>query len=400
MIIGTPKEIKNHEYRVGMTPAGVRELTGLGHQVLIETGAGLGVGFSDNEYLGAGALIVDVEQLFADAELIVKVKEPQPEECRRLKPSQTLFTFLHLAADQTQTELLLASGASCIAYETVTDNHGGLPLLAPMSEVAGRLSIQAGAHHLEKALGGSGVLLGGVPGVAPAKVLVIGGGVVGNAAALMAIGLGAEVTIVDRSLPRLKQLDEFYRGRVKTIFSTEESIEALASEADLVIGAVLIPGAAAPKLLTKDMVGKMKKGSVVVDVAIDQGGCFETSLPTSHQSPTFEVDGVIHYCVTNMPGAVARTSTVALTNATLSFVIELAQKGCVDAMRENEHLLKGLNIHSGQVTCAEVARSLDYEVVERRDALNFKDMKADVQVQLSVPWERESYIGGINANKA
>ncbi len=363
-IIGIPKEIKNHEHRVGMTPDGVRELILHGHQVMVERGCGRGAGFNDDDYHKAGADIVDVSAVFEHANLIVKVKEPQPEECRLLNPDQTLFTYLHLAADATQAKLLMQSGACCIAYETVTDQNNGLPLLAPMSEVAGRMSVQEGAHYLENGQGGSGVLLAGVPGVQPGKVLVIGGGVVGNSAARMAVGLGAEVTIVDRSLPRLRWLDELYVGRVKTIYSTTSAIETLASESDLVIGAVLIPGATAPKLLSRDTLKKMRPGSVVVDVAIDQGGCFETSKPTTHAVPTFVEEGVIHYCVTNMPGAVARTSTMALTTATLPHILALADKGSWQAMRDDKHLMRGLNVCNGFITNQSVANSLKLDFSE------------------------------------
>lgn len=365
MLIGVPKEIKNHEYRIGLTPASVRELVGRGHQVMVETQGGAEIGFDDEAYTAAGASIVATpEEIFAKAEMIVKVKEPQPHECRQLREGQLLFTYLHLAADSLQAKLLAESGATCIAYETVTDHLGTLPLLAPMSEVAGRLSVQAGAYHLQKAQGGMGSLLGGVPGVAPAKVVVIGGGVVGTQAATMAVGLGADVTILDRSLPRLRQLDTEFAGRVKCVYSSSEAIEQLALEADLVIGAVLIPGAAAPKLLTRDHISRMKKGAVVVDVAIDQGGCFETSKATTHQEPTYVVDDVIHYCVANMPGAVARTSTMALNNATLPFALALADLGAEDAMKANPHLMAGLNIYKGQVTCEAVAEALSTEFVE------------------------------------
>ncbi len=369
MLIGVPKEIKNHEYRVGLSPDSVQELTHRGHQVIIETNAGAGIDFSNEEYIAAGAAIVDsAAEVFARAEMVIKVKEPQAQECAMLREGQVLYTYLHLAPDPQQTELLLKSGATCIAYETVTDNHGGLPLLAPMSEVAGRMSIQAGAHHLEKAAGGRGVLLGGVPGVAPAKVLIIGGGVVGVNAATMAIGMGAEVTLVDRSLPRLRQLDTEFNGRVKCVYSTVSAIEEYALEADLVIGAVLIPGAAAPKLLTRSMVSRMKKGSVIVDVAIDQGGCFETSKATTHQDPTYVIDGVLHYCVANMPGGVARTATMALNNATLPFALALAADP-KRALLNDKHLLNGLNVHKGRVTCQAVADALGYEYVEASQAL-------------------------------
>jgi len=359
MLVGVPKEIKNHEYRVGLTPAAVKEFVSQGHAVLVETLAGDAIGFTDDMYVEAGASIaLTAAQVFADAEMIVKVKEPQPNECKMLRKGQTLYTYLHLAPDPTQTELLVESGATCIAYETVTDDRGGLPLLAPMSEVAGRMSVQAGAHYLEKAHGGSGTLLGGVPGVAPGKVLVIGGGVVGTNAAKMALGLGADVTILDRSLPRLRQLDDIFNGQVKTVYSTVDAIEHYSSKADLVVGAVLIPGAAAPKLLNRDQIKAMKPGSVLVDVAIDQGGCFETSKATTHQDPVYVIDDVVHYCVANMPGGVARTSTMALNNATLPFGLALANKGPAKAMLEDQHLLNGLNVHEGKVTYKAVVDAL------------------------------------------
>ncbi len=365
MLIGVPKEIKNHEYRIGLTPASARELVGRGHQVMIETQGGAEIGFEDQAYVDAGASIVaTAEEIFAKADMIVKVKEPQPHECRQLRAGQILFTYLHLAADSLQAQLLTESGATCIAYETVTDARGALPLLAPMSEVAGRLSVQAGAYHLQKAQGGMGALLGGVPGVAPAKVVVIGGGVVGTQAASMAVGLGADVTILDRSLPRLRQLDVEFSGRVKCVYSSIDAIEQHALEADLVVGAVLIPGAAAPKLLTQELIARMKKGAVVVDVAIDQGGCFETSKATTHQDPTYVVEEVIHYCVANMPGAVARTSTMALNNATLPFVLALADKGAEQAMQADEHLFAGLNVYQGQITCEAVAKALEMPYVK------------------------------------
>jgi len=364
MLVGVPKEIKNHEYRVGLTPAAVKEFVSHGHSVLVETNAGDAIGFTDEMYVEAGAAIASTaEQVFAEAEMIVKVKEPQPNECKMLRKGQTLYTYLHLAPDPTQTKLLVESGATCIAYETVTDDRGGLPLLAPMSEVAGRMSVQAGAHYLEKAHGGSGTLLGGVPGVAPGKVLVIGGGVVGTNAAKMALGLGADVTILDRSLPRLRQIDDIFNGQVKTVYSTVDAIEHYSSKADLVVGAVLIPGAAAPKLLTREQIKAMKPGSVLVDVAIDQGGCFETSKATTHQDPVYIVDDVVHYCVANMPGAVARTSTLALGNATLPFVIALANKGWQQACADDPHLLNGLNVHAGQLTNAAVGVALNLPVV-------------------------------------
>lgn len=374
MLVGVPKEIKNHEYRVGLTPSAVKEFVSNGHQVIVETNAGASIGFDNEQYINAGAEIVQTaEEIFAKAEMIVKVKEPQPNECKMLSEGQTLYTYLHLAPDPVQTELLVQSGATCIAYETVTDNHNGLPLLAPMSEVAGRMSVQAGAHFLEKAHGGSGTLLGGVPGVAPGKVLIIGGGVVGTNAAKMALGLGADVTILDRSLPRLRELDDIFSGQVKTVYSTVDAIEHYSSKADLVVGAVLIPGAAAPKLLTKEHIKNMKEGSVLVDVAIDQGGCFETSKATTHQEPVYIVDGVVHYCVANMPGGVARTSTMALNNATLPFGIALANKGPAKAMLENPHLLNGLNVHKGKVTYKAVVdalgNELNLEYMDAREAL-------------------------------
>lgn len=350
MLIGVPKEIKNHEYRIGLTPTAVREYVAHGHQVMVEHNGGLAIGFTNEDYEQAGATIVaDPKEIFAKADMIIKVKEPQPHECEQLREGQIVYTYLHLAPDPVQTELLAKAGVTAIAYETVTDRNGALPLLAPMSEVAGRMSIQAGAHHLLKANGGSGVLLGGVPGVAPAKVLILGGGVVGTQAAKMAVGLGADVTILDRSLPRLRQLDDIFGGRVKTIYSTVDAVDSYSREADLIVGAVLIPGAAAPKLLTREHLKNMKPGSVIVDVAIDQGGCFETSKPTTHQEPTFVIDDVIHYCVANMPGGVARTSTIALNNATLPFGLAIANQG-LQAMANDPHLLNGLNMHRGKIT--------------------------------------------------
>jgi alanine dehydrogenase len=375
MLIGVPKEIKNHEYRVGLTPAAVKEFVVHGHQVLVEDNAGTAIGFTNEEYIAAGAEIAaDAATVFAKAEMIVKVKEPQENECKMLRKGQTLYTYLHLAPDPKQTELLIESGATCIAYETVTDNRNALPLLAPMSEVAGRMAVQAGAHYLEKAQGGSGTLLGGVPGVAPGKVLIIGGGVVGTNSAKMALGLGADVTILDRSLPRLRELDDIFDGRIKTVFSTVDAIEHYSSKADLVVGAVLIPGAAAPKLLTAEHVKNMKEGSVVVDVAIDQGGCFETSKATTHQDPVYIVDGVVHYCVANMPGGVARTSTMALNNATLPFGLALANKGPKQAMLDDAHLLNGLNVHEGKVTYKAVVdalgKSLGLTYIDPKTALS------------------------------
>ena len=371
MRVGVPKEIKNHEYRVGLTPAGARELTDRGHEVLMEKGAGLGIGITDEQYVAAGAKIApDAETIFAKAEMIVKVKEPQPKECKMLREGQVLFTYLHLAPDPEQAKALVKSKCVAIAYETVTDGRGGLPLLAPMSEVAGRMSIQAGAHAMEKAQGGTGILLGGVPGVPPANVCVIGGGVVGYNAARIAVGMGADVTILDRSITRLGWLDTVFDGRLKTLYSTSDAVERCVSEADLVIGAVLVPGAAAPKLVTRKMLKSMKPGAVIVDVAIDQGGCFETSKPTTHQDPTYVVDGIVHYCVANMPGGVARTSTFALTNATLPFVTALAGKGYQKALSEDPHLLEGLNVHRGKVTYKAVAEALKLEYTAPQDALS------------------------------
>lgn len=359
MRIGVPTEIKNNEYRVGLTPTGVRELVAHGHDVVVEGGAGVAIGFDDESYRRAGAAVAaDAETVFAAAELIVKVKEPQGEECRRLRAGQMLFAYLHLAPAPEQARLLLASGASCFAYETVTDSQGGLPLLAPMSEVAGRMAVQEAARCLEKAQGGSGVLLGGVPGVEPGHVAVLGGGVVGLNAARMAMGLGARVTVIDRSLPRLRLIDELYSGRLVTRYSTADAIEDELRQADAVIGAVLVPGAAAPRLVTRDMLKWMKPGSVIVDVAIDQGGCFETSRPTTHEAPTFMVDGVVHYCVANMPGGVARTATAALTHATLPYVLKLATLGYQRAVSEDAGLREGLNIHAGAVTHRAVADAL------------------------------------------
>ncbi|MCW5589828.1 MAG: alanine dehydrogenase [Legionellales bacterium] len=365
MLIGVPKEIKNREYRVGMVPASVRELVLRGHKIVVEAGAGEGIGITDKLYVEAGATLANsASEIFAKADLIVKVKEPQPQECKMLRPGQILFTYLHLAPDPEQAELLLASGCSAIAYETVTDARGGLPLLSPMSEVAGRMSIQAGAHCLEKAQGGNGVLLGGVPGVAPAKVTVIGGGVVGTNAVRMAMGMEASVTVLDKSLRRLQELDFQFGSKLNTIFATNEAIEQYVVNSDLVVGAVLIPGAAAPKLVSRELVKKMKKGSVLVDVAIDQGGCFATSRPTTHDEPTYITDGVIHYCVTNMPGGVPRTATFALNNATLPFIVELADKGLATALLENPHLRNGLNVHHSHITYQAVAQALNREYID------------------------------------
>lgn len=351
MLVGVPKEIKNHEYRVGLTPGNVRQLTAHGHQVIVQKDAGTSIGLADDQYVAAGARIVDSAQgIFAAADMVVKVKEPQPHECKMLREGQVLFTYLHLAPDPEQTKLLQESGAICIAYETVTDRNGGLPLLAPMSEVAGRMSIQAGAHCLEKSYGGIGILLGGVPGTPPAKVAIIGGGVVGTNAARMAIGLEAYVTVLDKSLDRLRLLDMQFGRRLNTVYANVDTIEQAVLEADLVIGAVLVPGAEAPKVVTRDMIGRMKKGSVLVDVSIDQGGCFETSRATTHADPTYVVDGVIHYCVANMPGAVARTSTFALNNATAPFTLALADKGWQRALADDVHLRNGLNVFRGKLT--------------------------------------------------
>ncbi len=360
MKIGVPKEVKTNEYRVGLTPAGVRELALHGHSVLVEHNAAAGIGIADDAYRAVGATVMDsAAEVFAAADLIVKVKEPQPAEIAMLRQGQVLFTYLHLAADRAQTVGLMHTGVTCIAYETVTDRTGALPLLAPMSEVAGRMAVQVGAHCLEKEQGGAGVLLGGVPGVAPAKVVVLGGGVSGTNAARMAVGLEASVTIIDKSLPRLKELDLQFGPRATTLFATAETIEHQVLAADLVIGAVLVPGAAAPKLVSRDIVRQMRPGGVLVDIAIDQGGCFETSRPTTHSAPTYVAEGAVHYCVTNMPGAVARTSTFALTNATLPFVIALAEKGWRKALAEDPHLLNGLNVHAGKVTYQAVAQDLD-----------------------------------------
>ncbi|HBK06942.1 MAG TPA: alanine dehydrogenase [Acetobacteraceae bacterium] len=370
MKIGVPKEIKSHEYRVGLTPAGTRELVQHGHQVVVEHDAGAGIGYNDNAYRSAGASIAETPAaVFGAAEMIVKVKEPQPVEIAMLRRGHILFTYLHLAADKAQTQGLMNAGATCIAYETVTDRAGTLPLLAPMSEVAGRMAVQVGAHCLEREQGGAGILLGGVPGVPPAKVVVLGGGVSGTNAARMAVGLEASVTIIDKSLPRLKELDLQFGPRATTLFATTAAIEQAVLAADLVIGAVLVPGAAAPKLVTREMVRRMRPGSVLVDIAIDQGGCFETSRPTSHSDPTYVEDGVVHYCVTNMPGAVARTSTYALTNATLPFVLALAGKGWRQAMLDDPHLAEGLNIDAGRVTHLAVAQALGLRHTPLRDVL-------------------------------
>jgi alanine dehydrogenase len=365
MRIGVPKEIKNHEYRVGLTPESVAEVIAAGHTVLVQTGAGLGIGANDEQYSRAGAKIAPTaEAVFAESDMIVKVKEPQVAERAMLRSGQILFTYLHLAPDPEQTKDLIKSGAVCIAYETVTDEQGGLPLLKPMSQVAGRMSIQAGATALEKSHGGRGVLLGGVPGVAPAKVVIIGGGVVGFNAAQMAVGMHADVAVLDRSPLVLEKLENQFGSRAKVIYSTKAAIEELVVQADLVIGAVLVPGAAAPKLVSRRLLKDMKAGAVLVDVAIDQGGCFETSRPTTHAEPTYVVDGIVHYCVANMPGGVARTSTYALNNATIRHVLALANKGWQGALLVDKHLRAGLNVCNGQVTCAPVASHLGYNFTE------------------------------------
>ncbi len=370
MRVGVPKEIKNNEFRVGLVPGSVREYVAHGHEVLVETGAGAGIKATDRDYEAAGAKIApDAATVFKNSEMIVKVKEPQPSEYVQLREGQILYTYLHLAPDPEQTRGLLKSGVTGVAYETVTDDRGGLPLLAPMSEVAGRLAIQAAASALTAPQGGRGLLMGGVPGVLPAKVLVIGGGVVGLHSAKMAAGLGADVTILDRSLHRMAYLDEIFGGRVKTRFSTFDALDEETDQADVVVGAVLIPGASAPKLVTREMLKGMKKGAVLVDVSIDQGGCFETSKPTTHAEPTYVVDGVVHYCVANMPGAVPLTSSHALNNATLAYGLQLADKGLA-ALKENRHLRNGLNVHRGKVTHEAVARALGHDYVPAEKALN------------------------------
>ena len=370
MLIGVPKEVKTQEYRVGLVPGSARELVHHGHSVLVEAGAGLGIGFGDEAYAGAGAAIVgNAAEVFAKADMIVKVKEPQAEEIRLLRSGQILFTYLHLAADKRLTEGLLCSEATCIAYETVTDARGGLPLLAPMSEVAGRMSVQVAAHNLEKEQGGAGVLLGGVPGVKAAKVVILGGGVAGTNAARAAMGFEASVTVIDKALSRLYELDLQFGSQLQTLFSTVDTIEQEVVAADAVIGAVLAAGAAAPKLVSRGMVKRMRPGSVIVDISIDQGGCFETSRATTHDRPTYVEEGVIHYCVTNMPGAVARTSTFALNNATLPFVLAIAGKGWREALSEDPHLRNGLNIYAGSVTHPAVARDLQLPLLPAAQAL-------------------------------
>ena len=370
MLVGVPKEIKNHEYRVGLTPPSVRELTLRGVDVIVQQGAGEQIGLSDEQYVAAGATMVGTaKEIFARADMVVKVKEPQPAECAMLREGQVLYTYLHLAPDPEQTAALVKSGAVCIAYETITGPGGGLPLLAPMSEVAGRMAIQAGTAHLEKSKGGMGLLLGGVPGVAAGHVVIIGAGVVGTNALQMAVGLGARVTVLDKNVDRLRQLDLVFGNRVQTMYSNAHTIEEAVLDADLVIGGVLVPGAAAPKLVTRAMVAKMKQGAVVVDVAIDQGGCFETSHATTHEAPTFVIDGVVHYCVANMPGAVARTSTFALNNATIGHAVALATKGWREALSSDAHLRNGLNVCQGKVTYEAVARDLGYDYVPAESLL-------------------------------
>jgi alanine dehydrogenase len=371
MLVGVPKEIKNNEFRVGLTPPSVHELVARGHRVIVQAGAGAGIGLTDEQYTAAGAtMVASAQDVFAQAEMIVKVKEPQPQECALLRPGQILYTYLHLAPDPEQTAALVKSGAVCIAYETITGPGGGLPLLAPMSEVAGRMSIQAGASHLEKSKGGAGILLGGVPGVAAGHIVIIGAGVVGTNALQMAVGIGARVTVLDKNVDRLRQLDLIYGNRIATVYSNTHAIEEAVLSADLVIGGVLVPGAAAPKLVTRAMVARMKKGAVVVDVAIDQGGCFETSHPTTHADPTFVVDGVVHYCVANMPGAVARTSTFALNNATIGHAVALANKGWRKALHDDPYLRNGLNVCEGKVTHAAVAKDLGYDYVRAESVLD------------------------------
>ncbi|MFT5612606.1 MAG: alanine dehydrogenase [Arenicella sp.] len=367
MKIGVAREIKNHEYRVGLSPASAKELISHGHSISVTTGAAAGIGLTDDDYIAVGARIADCnEAIFAENEMIIKVKEPQPNECKQLSEGQLLFTYLHLAPDPEQTQLLLESGVTAVAYETVTGPNNSLPLLAPMSEVAGRLAAQAGAHCLERAQGGIGILMGGVPGTEPAKVLIIGGGVVGANAAYIARGMGANVTILDRSIPTLRRLDIDFQGKANCVYSTKEAIEKYAIQSDLVIGAVLLPGASAPKLISRELISKMKTGSVVVDVAIDQGGCLETSRATTHEDPTFVVDGVVHYCVANMPGAVPQTSTYALNNATLPFSLSMANQGWKKAMQQDRDLLNGLNVHAGNLCYEAVAQAQGLEYTDPR----------------------------------
>ncbi|KAJ04475.1 alanine dehydrogenase [Sulfitobacter mediterraneus] len=370
MKIGCPTEIKPQEFRVGLTPSAALEAVNNGHDVIVQSGAGIGAGFDDAAYEAAGAkIIATAEEVFAQADMIVKVKEPQAGERKMLREGQLLFTYLHLAPDPEQTKDLLASGCTAIAYETVTDRNGGLPLLAPMSEVAGRLAPQVGAWTLQKANGGRGVLMGGVPGVGPARVMVIGGGVVGTHAARIAAGMGADVTVLDRSLPRMRYLDDVYGGTFKTSYASAQNTIELAREADMIIGAVLIPGAAAPKLISRAQLSELKPGAALVDVAIDQGGCFETSKATTHQDPVYDVDGIMHYCVANMPGAVARTSTIALGNATMPFMLNLANKGWRQACKDDAHLKAGLNVHAGQLTYAAVGEALGMDCITADEAI-------------------------------
>ena len=370
MLVGVPKEIKNQEYRVGLIPASVRELVVHEHEVIVEHNAGAGIGADDGQYEAAGATILDsAEEIFANAEMIVKVKEPQPNECKMLHEDQVLFTYLHLAPDPQQTHALQESGCTAIAYETVTDDCCGLPLLAPMSEVAGRLSIQAGAHCLEKRQGGRGILLGGVPGVMPGRITIIGGGVVGTNAIMMAVGMDAHVTVLDNTITRLQYLDLTFGNKINTAYSNSENIEKYVLRADLVVGAVLVHGGSAPILVTEDMISHMRPGSVVVDVSIDQGGCFATSHPTTHDDPTYIVENVVHYCVANMPGAVPHTSAYAMNHATLPFILQIADKGCKQALLEDPHLLAGLNVHKGLITYEAVAHDLGLEYTPAKDAL-------------------------------
>lgn len=370
MSFGVPKEVKDKENRVGMTPGSVSELVSLGETVYVETEAGVGIGCSDEDYQKVGATILpSAQEVFEKSDVIVKVKEPQLFECEMLRSDQVLFTYLHLAPDEPQTEALMKSGCTAIAYETITDERGGLPLLAPMSAVAGRMSVQAGAHALERAQGGRGVLLGGVPGVPPANVLVIGGGVVGLNAITMAIGMEANVTVVDKSLDRLAELNQLFGSKLNTIYSTQDMFESYLYESDLVIGAVLVAGAAAPKLVTREMLRKMRRNAVIVDVSIDQGGCFETSRPTTHSDPIYEVEGIVHYCVSNMPGAVSRTSTFALNNATLPYILAMAKKGCKQACLDDPHLMNGVNVHKGKLTNEAVAIAQDKKFVRPEKAL-------------------------------
>tara|TARA_R110002110_G_scaffold415858_2_gene658575 strand:- start:9700 stop:10815 length:1116 start_codon:yes stop_codon:yes gene_type:complete len=370
MKIGVPREIKNNEWRVGMTPSSVRELVGHGHQVMVEKGAGVAIDLHDEAYIEAGAsILASAEEVFASTDMIVKVKEPQPNECKMLRENQILFTYLHLAPDPEQTRLLLEAGCSAVSYETVTCPNGSLPLLTPMSEVAGRMAVQAGAHALEMAQGGRGVLLGGVPGVPPANVVVIGGGVVGSNAIRIAIGMEARVTVIDKSIKQLTRLDDKYGAALNTVFATADAVDIYTRKADLVVGAVLVPGASAPRLISREMLGNMRRGAVLVDVAIDQGGCFETSRPTTHTDPTYVVDDIVHYCVANMPGAAARTSTFALNNATLPYIITLANKGLNQALLDDNHFMNGLNVYQGKVVHPAVASALDYPYYEPRSLL-------------------------------